>query len=59
MPLVVSELAPAELSEPEVARERVALAGVARREVQSGDLLDFRNYWNLSPDCALIVPVVR
>ena len=33
VPLVVSELAPAESSEPEVARERVALAGVARREV--------------------------
>ena len=33
VPLVVSELAPAELSEPEVAQERVALAGVARREV--------------------------
>ena len=31
--LVVSELAPTESSEPEVARERVALAGVARREV--------------------------
>ena len=34
VPLVVSELAPAESSEPEVARERVALAGVARREVK-------------------------
>ena len=33
MPLIVSELAPAESSKPEVARERVALAGVARREV--------------------------
>ena len=36
VPLVVSELAPAESSEPEVARERVALAGVARREVELG-----------------------
>ena len=33
VPLIVSELAPAESSELEVAQERVALAGVARREV--------------------------
>ena len=33
LPLVVSELAPAESSVPEVAPERVALAELARREL--------------------------
>ena len=39
LPLVVSELAPAESSEPEVAPERVALAELARREVGAGSCI--------------------